>query len=113
LFADGKFRNTIFGISGKKTFVHNLKNGRSRAIGKTTAVQNIYKKWQSSFDGNKTAIQGVVHFTPTYEWEGKYKNGRAVLTETKLQYNVWCTLPRYTNGRENMVCFQFNIVKRK
>jgi hypothetical protein len=31
----------------------------------------IYK-WQSSFDGNKTAIQRVMHFTPIYEWEGKY-----------------------------------------
>jgi hypothetical protein len=84
---------------------------------KQLLYRTYIKKWQSSFVSAKTAlpflIQRLVHFTPIYEWEGKYKNGRAALTETKLQYNVWCTLPRYTNGRENMVCFQFNIVKRK
>jgi hypothetical protein len=30
------------------------------------------------------------------------KKGRAALAETKLQNNVWCTLPRYRNGRENI-----------
>jgi hypothetical protein len=38
------FEIRYLGYREKKTSVHNLKNGRSRAIGKTTAVQNINKK---------------------------------------------------------------------